>query len=489
MKNLLIFLGVLWATMANAALVTVNATFTNRSLIGSNFVVNGATVTYTNAPLNSTAWIVTNSAAQNATNLQRYLGANYPSLIARMTNATNVTIYGQDLQFSFPGNGAAHFAFTTTNSQPGTNWHALMIPFDNTPFETNRTNDAEELVYGLNKYVQTNSFKTNAQVMTNFLSLGPQTQTFSNKIALNTTNVNGISTNGIITNAVRLNVNLAVVTNLTAEGGVIKAASISNAPVISGVSNFVDSLTVTQSANLGTNATGSFRGPKLFSGQTGSEVLITNDVNGTATLIIDESDGSAGGGILFNFGGVNIWSLGGDTNDWGIYNTSGNLITLHRDSNGTNIMLGGSLFPVSAPAVFQVDGPMMVTNGITNQVVRGTNSINAEVSLVPRVNSTVISGYASAINLGTNAYVRVTGASAAITNASFKGGYAGLRVLVEFVNPGLSCVLLDHSAIGAPTASEKINNGTGGLVNMTNNPAMFELMHNGTEWIRLWNSN
>ena len=145
-------------------------------------------------------------------------------------------------------------------------------------------------------------------------------------------------------------------------------------------------------------------------------------------------------------------------------------------------MLGTSAEKVTVPG--RIEGATT-----TNTWLRGTNNVDAELKLAPRVNSATISGYASAINLGTNAYVRVTGASGAFTNASFTGGYAGMRVLVEVVNPGLSCVLLHQSSIGSPASTEKINTGTGALVVMTNNPAVFELIHNGTEWLRLWNSN
>ena len=131
-------------------------------------------------------------------------------------------------------------------------------------------------------------------------------------------------------------------------------------------------------------------------------------------------------------------------------------------------------------------GGSSVSLANTNPTSYGTNVVSSEMSYTPRTYATAISGYASAINLGTNAYVRITGASAALTNASFKGGYAGLEVLVEFVNPNNSVVLLDHSSIGAPASTEKINTTTGALINNTNNPAVFKLLHNGTEWIVLW---
>lgn len=143
------------------------------------------------------------------------------------------------------------------------------------------------------------------------------------------------------------------------------------------------------------------------------------------------------------------------------------------------IRLGTAAGTVSAPGVF-------LANTYSNNTFVGTNQFNGEMVHLPRTYSTAISGYASAIQLGTNSYVRVTGASAAVTNASFKGGYSGLRVLVEFSNPGLSMTLLHNSSIGAPAATEIINTGTGALVNSTNNPAWFELMHNGVSWNLLW---
>lgn len=152
----------------HAAYVTIDATFTNRSLISSNFVINGVTVTYTNAPLNNSTWIVTNNAAQSATNLQRFIGANYRSLYARMTNATNVTISGNDLQFSFPGNSAAHFAFTTTNSLTVTNGWLVSLPWGNQT-ATNRTNTASEMISGLGIY-STNALPMDATALSNHVS-------------------------------------------------------------------------------------------------------------------------------------------------------------------------------------------------------------------------------------------------------------------------------------------------------------------------------
>ena len=138
------------------------------------------------------------------------------------------------------------------------------------------------------------------------------------------------------------------------------------------------------------------------------------------------------------------------------------------------VRLGTSTETVSIPGMLQAASQ-------TNSVLRGTNTLNGRLDLVPRANSALANGYNSDVVLGTNVYLRLSGPSAAWTNVGFRAASAvdGTFHIVQADNPGLSFTILDNSGLDA-TAANRILTGTGALKNSTNNPVVFKVIYDGS---------
>jgi len=144
------------------------------------------------------------------------------------------------------------------------------------------------------------------------------------------------------------------------------------------------------------------------------------------------------------------------------------------------VMVGRSTETVVVPGVLSAASQ-------TNSVLRGTSVINGRVDFTPGSRTGLANGYNSGTILGTNVYLRMSGPSAAYTNAGFAAAVDGTFHILQFDNPGLSYTILPDSGLEV-TPANRILTGTGGLVNSTNQPAMFGVLYDGsaTRWRLLW---
>lgn len=137
------------------------------------------------------------------------------------------------------------------------------------------------------------------------------------------------------------------------------------------------------------------------------------------------------------------------------------------------LRLGTSTDVVSVANLLAVEG------SITNHITTGTNRFNARLDLTPRGNTSLANGYNSGVILGSNVYVRLSGPSAAYTNAGFAAAVDGTYHVLEFDNPVANLTFLNDSGLEA-TAANRITTGTGALVNYTNNPVFLHVIYNAT---------
>lgn len=401
---------VLFAATAMADYVTVVATFTNRTQIGSNFVINGTTVTWTNSPLNSTLWITTNSAAGSATNFARYVGSKYPQFYSSQTNATNVVVAGEGLQLEVSDG----YAFLTTNGLPSnTNWHALLIPWDVQPYATNKTNDANELLRGAKLFAEP----------------GPRATFFSNEWYRVPIIDGGSATNVFITNSPSISATAMFTGSLIAtNGGYLDGLSLSNVPwaYLRGayMSNVIGvDVTITNLDAPGT-ASGSQRlgSGSVASGANSLAVGVSASATGSSGVAIGNSaqagdsatlalgtgasaPTNAPGGIAIGNGAA---ALAGSAIALGVGAEAGatNSVAIGRDSTvtRTNQIMLGSSHQVVVPGILKANGdlatmtnyqagpwsfkfgsyPSLVGGGSNNIVAVATN----EVTLVSGNDST-----------------------------------------------------------------------------------------------------
>lgn len=477
MKSLVALTALLCALSAHAATYgSYTVTFTNTTANGDSVTVSGSTARFTNAPLNSTAWIQLGDSNVSATNFLTWLGRNKSSLTFSLSSSNVVTLSGIGLTATISG----PFGEIATNNVTSTNAIAL-IPWDN-HFATNRTNNADEFIYGLNKYVLTNAFSQTAQAMTNFVNR-TNAQAVTHKVF-------GLShfSGGAVSNAVLTNIPLLHATNAELRSAIVRAGTLSNVTLINlaAASGTIGSLTngsingtmVSNSpAGIFTNLV-AYSG--FLSGLTGSGLGITN-LQAYDYIRLDGA--SASPYILLN----NTFAIGYDTTGSGafyIQNVDSGDTMLRMEYGGNNVftaptIISNHLTTVSNFTASSID--IQTGFRITNGVTSGTNKVDARLDFTSRANTALANGNNSGIVLGSNVYVRLSGASAAFTNAGFVAEQDGSFHILQIENPANNMTLLDASGLEATTANRLLLSGaSGGQLNFTNNPVMLPVIYDGT---------
>lgn len=188
----------------------------------------------------------------------------------------------------------------------------------------------------------------------------------------------------------------------------------------------------------------------------------------------------------FTLASTNTTVVGYGSYGSGIGNT---ILGVNNDDNGYNdvILIGSDILADGSSQVFlgssamktTVLGPLLPAGGVTNATWRGTNVLNGRLDLTSGARTSLANGYNSGTVLGTNVYIRLSGASGAATNAGFAAAVDGTFYLVQVDNPGLSYTLLNESGLEA-TAANRIVTSTGALMNSTNNPVLMQLLYDAT---------
>jgi hypothetical protein len=522
MKKLLTLLLCAASFAASAAsYVTVTNSFTNRTVSGDNFTAAGVTVRFTNAPLNSQTWIVTNSAKASATNLWRFLGRTQPALYVRMANETNVVISGNDLAFSISGG----FGVLTTNSSLATNQTVVTIPWTIlTP--ANQTNQADELLRGLSGYSYSNTFAADSHALTNFVgktnaaTLTRKTLTapvvnggtnagvfITNTPAIYVTNIfaqviNPDGSTSVLSGAIiggkfqfgshtnldwidATNANIgtaridtltvwtaATITNLAAPGSGAGSLRIGSAAVASGLSSISigDASSATNEGSVAfgpsANASGFFAmGIGYQANATGSNSLSF----GVGASSVGAYSVAIGNNTLVNgFGSVGI-GTGTET----FYNNTVEIGSL-ASATGTNQIVLGSSQSVRAVGVFSPE------SGITNHETTGTNKFNARLDFTSRAVSSLVNGANSGIVLGSNVFVKLSGGSTVCALSGFQAAQDGTFHILH-ITGGITNVIINEAnstdyATDA-TAANRIVTGTGTNFYSTNSPLVLPVIY------------
>ena len=155
-----------------------------------------------------------------------------------------------------------------------------------------------------------------------------------------------------------------------------------------------------------------------------------------------------------------------------VHNNSTAVGRLATTTTTNQVRLGTSSETISIPGVLAIDGTQ------TNTTWRGTNVFNGRLDWYPGARTSLANGYNSGTILGTNVYLRMSGPTAAYTNAGFAAAVDGTWHKLQFDNPGLSYTILDASGLEA-TAANRVLTGTGSLISSTNNPVFCELIYDG----------
>lgn len=526
--RLLILLCLLFGFPAfSAEVVTATITVTNPAVTGDTLVINASTRTWTNAVSSST--ILTNLVDKNAsaTNLYNAL-SSYPfsgPLVLRWSLTNQITLRST-VGGALAGSLGGTWGTLTLSTQSGPQTYTALWPMDNIVGATNRTNQGSAFVFGLGIY-STNAFPTNATALSNHITKGaspPQSITSELRLSgnlnngtgnLSTSNLvnsgNALRSDGIGVNSLQLGSNAvsaglrsvaignsAYATNdeATAIG---YAATATNKSVALGASAVAGSTAVAlgRQASALYEASTAIGNATIVAGGSGTAVGHAAESATNATSVGRLSQANAEASVSLGYSAnVDTASIKGIAiGSEATVATGHNTVVIGAGSSSTysnSVVIGNGAATTSTNQVrlgtssetVSIPGVLYVTGTITNATTRGTNTVNAVEVFTPTANSSVGNGYNSAVELGA-AFVRITGPSAAYTNAGFNSANKmdGKRHLVQFDNPGLSVTILHDSALDSgPT--NRIYTGTGALLSSTNNPAFLDLIYdnNVTRW-------
>ena len=292
---------------ANAQVITMTITVTNRAVTSNSFTANGSVRVFTN--VTSALTVATNLTSVNATktNLFNQIAAFPITGVTLMPDAgvtgaaSNIVLrsrLGGALSGSITGISASvSWGLLTLSTQTGPSTFTMLYPGANIVGETNRTNQASDIVAQLNTFA-TNFFNTNSGPLSNFLSKGAsplQTVTspvlysgglrasaagavgLTNGYTSSVTNINSVSSNHVnFGNAIRsegLGGNsLQVGSNALAKGDF--SVAVGNSALASNA----NSLALGTSARA-TNSTATAAGASALAGGDASTAVIRAEVN------------------------------------------------------------------------------------------------------------------------------------------------------------------------------------------------------------------
>jgi hypothetical protein len=456
MKKLFTIALLLFAVSAQSATWTIwTMTVTNGTTTNDSYTIKGNT--RQGATNRTSTTFLTNAAPTWATTniFSQFGGWRVPGVLITNTGPTNIIFEGYDIVMT-----ASNFAVLSSNGySPATNLWTLMFPFTSYAVGLRGTN-ANQLVGLITN--ATEQWPTNATPLANYATrsntwlVGPIiTNGAANGFAL--TNFTGTGTNLLLSNSIAHSLKLTNASGTFTSSTAVEWA-LTNATLV--------------------NATGSIHKPVLYSGGSGQEVIVTNTSGNSPAIYLDQSYADAGAGIGVRFGGVLYWGLSFDTNEAAIYSASGNLITM----SAGHVYIGDAAFPITAQGVLQ---PLAITNGI----YRGTNDWNGDLSVTSHAYSSVVNrpGANTAIPIGTNMTVELSGATAFADIHSFENRRAGYEFTAIFSGQVTNVIVNQSGSEG--TAALRITTGTGGNITQTNNPAWARFRKRSGDWLVLERSN
>lgn len=497
MKKILTILFLLVAFVSDAAdRISLTVTVTNRAVTSNTFTINGSARTWTNTA--SSLYLSTNltSIAATATNLfngyaSYALGSGITHSMTTATNIVFVAPFGASLSGSISGG----WGYVTLSTQSGPNTFTALWPIENMVGATNRTNQGSSLVYGLSTY-STNAFATNATALTNHITkgatVGPQYITSELRLSGNVNNGTGrlslsnavnyglaFRSEGTGGNSFQVGSNaqalgaLSIAVGNGAVAGSQHAAAIGNSASATNINTTAVGYAAVASTNYAT-AVGAGATASEYASIALGEGVVTSGREAVGVGTSDTESSAFGtvavGGSAVASGGKSV-ALGYQS---AASHTNSTAIGYAATTTTTNqVRIGTSSETVSIPGVLAIDGTQ------TNTTWRGTNVFNGRLDLYPGARTSLANGYNSGTVLGTNVYLRMSGPTAAYTNAGFAAAVDGTWHKLQFDNPGLSYTILNSSGLEA-TAANRILTGTGALVNSTNNPVFIETIYDGS---------
>lgn len=517
--RLILFALLLLAVGATAAeYITGVLTITNApSVYGQKYTVNGNVRTGTNAQT-ATGWTTNTTFNGTATNIFNQLAiAGVGSGVIATISYSNVTFQGVGLTASVDA-GLGKFVLST---QAIANAYAVMVPFD-VYSVTNRTNNADHLVYGIGRYSLTETIPAASRALTNFVSQG-LSQSVSNKSFTHSVLTNPVIVTGIVSNMTAIGGQVDGLTNGWITGTKLTNVSMNATSGISSglliVSSTISNTSFpgvgTSTLQIGTNA----KATNNYASAVGDSAIAAGYASVSLGLSSQSHSnyGIAIGAASISYGIYGI-SLGAGARTDGYKSiavgstknvTSGNGIDGNYvgsfgfnnqlgSAENSNVVVIANGFQTTVAKTNEIligKGVENITLGgnvsaasYTNAALTGTNIVSA-YGLVRTNNTGLANGDNAGISIGTHSYVKLSGPTGNFGIVGLAGGYDGRVVYLQKVD-GFTCTVKNDSGV-EPTAANRIYTGTGADVTLTNNPGMVSLIYDGatSRWMVIQKSN
>ncbi len=495
-------------TVRAADLVTATITITNSTESHDTFVVNASTRTWTNAVFNTATQILTNSTIGGTkTNLMLHIGGTGFSGVTFQDVGTNsFKLIGTTLAVSFTGD-YAEVSYATNTTGVG---QLLRLPFTSQGQLTNRTNNANWIIDGLNDYA-TSTLDTNAPALANFLNIGTGAQTITFSGATVISNASARFDGGIITNATAGFTN-GTITNVFSSGGTNSTPTIVSAVSISGTASFITNglfvgLTSSNGVNVGTafSSPGSVSaGSEQFGEGANSVGLQSLAVGAAATASLD---GATAIGASTSASGESSLAIGFGAESSGYNSVALGVDSLSSETNSTALGAGTIASHVNSTAVGT--GAETTTS---NQVMLGTASVSVKVNNILEVGGSISNAATTGsftnrgtlfFDFGSNtnhangnnvltvagySHWNVSGATTYATNVGFTAEGEGSFKRVVFTGATTN-YFIEESGLTDSTNRLDLGTGAASTLMLTNQPAWIEMIYRSSKWFLLSHSN
>lgn len=500
-KALFLFLLLSLASPAGAVdVITRWLVFTNAPLGNTNSVtLNASTRTYTNTPSGSPATLIqqTNSIPYSATNTANQLTAYKVSTAHTIGVGTNYFNVRGGIG-EFPALSlSAGFGFITNSTQTVSSpTFVVRVPISS-EVSSNQASIGSLLVKGISDY-STNAIATNAAAGSNYITKGASPrQHVASQITLNGgfSGVMDKMTNGYGTNQI---FDSPQTTNLVNRGNAIRSDGTggnsfqagSNAlasgvlstavgnSATAGAYGFAGGYSASASSNSAT-AAGAFAAATADRATALGNLTVASAVGATAVGSEDtvasgpNSFAGAAGAVASGSNSMAVGFSASSTHDNSAAIGPGDYTGAFVQTTDTNqVRIGTANHRTSIP------GQLLVSGSQSNTTFRGTNVINGRVDFTPRNNTGLANGNNAGVVLGTNVYIRLSGA----TTIAYMGGFAAEQdgsFHILRISGSITNTFGNESGVDA-TAANRIVTGTGGDLSYTNNPLVIGIIYDST---------
>lgn len=503
-----------------ASVVTATITVTNTAGVGTNWIVNSVTRTWTNAAgTPPSSWITqganVGAAASNLySHIIRYPYLS-PYLIPAFSSTNVIVLRGSSISIT-----TNNYFSVTYQTNTGTNLSVVQVPFPNVVGDTNRSNNAHWIVDGLNDYARTNRFNTNSPIITNLLVKGAQPYQeilgpvgfwgrfavlsnffATNGFTRNLTNIdskssnhvnygNAIRSEGTGGNSLQVGSNaLASATLSIAVGNNAAASAASSTAIgIGAIASGISSIAAGESALASNLNASAFGAASIAGGESatalGKEATATglesvsvgyaSVASGDLSIVVGAGAGSAYQSISIGAaaGATAVGAIAIGTGTGASHSNSIAIGGADHAGNYTTTTTTNQFRIATANHTVSIPGQLIISGSQSNTTFKGTNIAGGSWSY-PRADITSIAnGNNIAVPIGTNRFVRLSGtvtASPAIcglVGAATTGGTDGQDVRV-FNDLGYVATFTQNTS--DPVAANRIETYDGADVNVANN--------------------